>query len=88
MSSGLPQVVVPSVTSLLEDSAVQALQDLGFEVNVVYETLPTFSPNDGRVISQSPQPDVEIDLGTIVTVVIGRGEDLSVPDVTSTTSLP
>ncbi|MEE2769448.1 MAG: Stk1 family PASTA domain-containing Ser/Thr kinase [Actinomycetota bacterium] len=88
VSSGLPQVVVPPVTSLLEDSATQALQDLGFKVNVVYEMLPTFSPNDGRVISQSPQPDVEIDLGTIVTIVIGRGEDLSVPDVASTTTFP
>ena len=87
VSSGLPQVVVPPVTSLLEDSAMQALQDLGFEVNVVYETLPTFSPNDGRVISQSPQPDVEIDLGTIVTIVIGRGEDLSTPDVAPTTTV-
>ena len=65
---------------------MQALQGFGFEVNVVYETLPTFSPNDGRVISQSPQPDVEIDLGTIVTIVIGRGEELSIPDVASTTT--
>ena len=78
VSSGLPQVAVSPVVSLLEDSAVQALEELGFEVNVVYETLPAFSPNDGRVISQSPQPEVEVDLGTIVTVVVGRSENVDV----------
>tara|TARA_B100000586_G_scaffold240924_1_gene194010 strand:- start:880 stop:1197 length:318 start_codon:yes stop_codon:yes gene_type:complete len=77
VSSGLPQVAVSPVVSLLEDSAVQALEELGFEVNVVYETLPAFSPNDGRVISQSPQPEVEVDLGTIVTVVVGRSESVN-----------
>jgi serine/threonine-protein kinase len=76
VSSGLPQVVTPPVTSLLEDSAVQALEELGFEVNVIYEALPAFSPNDGRVISQSPQPEVEVDLGTIVAVVVGRAESV------------
>ena len=77
MSSGLPQFVIPPVTSLLEDSAVQALEELGFAVNVIYEALPAFSPNDGRVISQSPQPEVEVDLGTIVTVVVGRSESVN-----------
>ena len=77
VSSGLPQVVTPPVTSLLEDSAVQALEELGFEVNVIYEALPAFSPNDGRVISQSPQPEVEVDLGTIVAVVVGRAESVN-----------
>jgi beta-lactam-binding protein with PASTA domain len=28
------------------------------------------------VISQSPQPEVEVDVGTIVTVVVGRSESL------------
>ena len=77
VSSGLPQFVIPPVTSLLEDSAVQALEELGFAVNVIYEALPAFSPNDGRVISQSPQPEVEVDLGTIVTVVVGRSESVN-----------
>ncbi|MCH2623915.1 MAG: PASTA domain-containing protein, partial [Acidimicrobiales bacterium] len=77
VSAGLPQALIPPVTSLLEDSAVQALEELGFAVNVIYEALPAFSPNDGRVISQSPQPEVEVDLGTIVTVVVGRSESLN-----------
>ena len=29
------------------------------------------------MISQSPQPEVEVDLGTIVTVVVGRAESVN-----------
>ena len=74
ISSGLPVMTVPSVTSLLEDSAVQILEQEGFQINLIEELLPSESVNDGRVISQSPQPEIEAELGTIVTIVIGRSE--------------
>ena len=74
VSAGIPMVVVPPVVSLLEASAVSALEAAGFEVNVLYETLPTNSPNSGRVISQSPMADVEIELGSSVAVVVGATE--------------
>ena len=74
ISSGLPVIIVPSVTSLLEDSAVQILEGEGFQINRIEELLPTESVNDGRVISQSPQSEIEVELGTIVTIVIGRSE--------------
>ena len=65
---------VPFVTSLLQDSAVQTLEEEGFQVNLIEELLPAGSVNDGRVISQSPQPELEVELGTIVTIVVGRSE--------------
>ena len=74
ISSGLPMILVPSVTSLLEDSALQTLEGEGFQVNLIEELLPEGSVNDGRVISQSPEPELEVELGTIVTIVIGRSE--------------
>jgi serine/threonine-protein kinase len=74
VSAGIPMVVVPPVVSLLEASAVSALEAAGFEVNVLYETLPTNSPNSGRVISQSPMADAEIELGSSVAVVVGATE--------------
>ena len=40
----------------------------------IRDRLPSESVNDGRVISQSPQPEIEAELGTIVTIVIGRSE--------------
>ena len=79
ISSGLPMILVPSVTSLLEDSALQTLEGEGFQVNLIEELLPEGSVNDGRVISQSPAPELEVELGTIVTIVIGRSE-LTQPD--------
>jgi len=75
VSSGLPLVLVPDVEGLMEDRATEALQDLDLEVNVRSEVLPAHSPNDGRAISQSPAFDTEVDLGTRVTIVIGRAED-------------
>ena len=76
ISSGLPVISVPSVTSLLEDSAVQILEEEGFQINLIEELLPAESVNNGRVISQSPQPEIEVELGTIVTIVVGRSEIL------------
>ncbi|MBJ31920.1 MAG: serine/threonine protein kinase [Acidimicrobiaceae bacterium] len=75
VSSGLPLVLVPDVEGLMEDRATEALRDLDLEVNVRSEVLPAYSPNDGRVISQSPTVDTEVDLGTRVTIVIGRAEE-------------
>ena len=74
ISSGLPVMIVPSVTSLLEDSAVQILEEEGFQINLIEELLPAESVNDGRVISQSPQSEIEVELGTIVTIVVGRSD--------------
>ena len=51
------------------------LESIGLGVNVRYELLPVFSPNDGRVINQSPLANLEVDLGTTVTIVVGQAED-------------
>ena len=75
VSSGLPLVMVPSVESMTEAAAVLAMESEDLDVNVRYEPLPAYSPNDGRVISQSPLPDVEVDFGTTVTIVIGQADD-------------
>ena len=77
VSSGLPLVPVPALEGMREVDAVAALTDADLEANVRTESLPAYSPNDGRVISQSPAPDGEVDLGTRVTIVIGRAEDPS-----------
>ena len=65
----------PKACANMEADAVAALTDADLKVNVRTESLPAYSPNDGRVISQSPTPDSEVDLGTRVTIVIGRAED-------------
>ena len=64
-----------------ESAAVPVLESIDLAVNVRYEPLPAFSPNDGRVISQSPVADLEVDLGTTVTIVVGQAEDPEGVDV-------
>ena len=80
VSSGLPLVSVPPVEGLMEDQAVEVLFNVDLESNVRYETLPVNSPNDGRVISQSPVLETVVDFGTQVTIVVGRAEDPSEND--------
>ncbi len=75
VSSGLPLVPVPAVEGMREVDALAALTEVDLVANVRSEDLPAHSPNDGRVISQSPAPDGEVKLGTRVTIVIGRAED-------------
>ena len=74
VSSGRAPVPVPPVVSLTQESATIALEGAGFEVNVRFTALPVNSPNDGRVITQSPLPDEEVAVGTAVTIVVGEAE--------------
>ncbi len=74
VSSGRAPVPVPPVVSLTQESATITLEGAGFEVTVRFTALPVNSPNDGRVITQSPLPDEEVAVGTAVTIVVGEAE--------------
>jgi eukaryotic-like serine/threonine-protein kinase len=69
MSSGRGQVGVPDVVGRTEDNARALLQ--GFDVQTTDEN--TNDPNqDGRVLSQNPPANSQVDQGSTVTLVIGR----------------
>jgi serine/threonine protein kinase len=69
MSSGPGQVGVPDVVGRTEDNARALLQ--GFDVQTTDEN--TNDPNqDGRVLSQNPPANSQVDQGSTVTLVIGR----------------
>jgi eukaryotic-like serine/threonine-protein kinase len=69
MSSGPGQVGVPDVVGRTEDNARALLQ--GFDVQTTDED--TNDPNqDGRVLSQNPPANSQVDQGATVTLVIGR----------------
>ncbi len=71
---------VPDVTGQTRQQATAALQDLGFRVNVTEEFSETVAQD--RVISQSPEGGVSLDVGATVTLRISRGPDtVTVPDV-------
>jgi eukaryotic-like serine/threonine-protein kinase len=94
VSQGPPPVVsVPSVLGLDEGSAQAELENAGFSVEVVDETV--FLPdNEGIVLAQDPGPGSEVDPGTTVTIVVGRfilgdggDETGAATDTTDTTTI-
>jgi serine/threonine-protein kinase len=82
VSSGQGQVGVPDVVGRTEDNARALLQ--GFDVKTTNEN--TNDPNqDGRVLSQNPPANSQVDQGSTVTLVIGRFRET---ETTPTTQQP
>jgi serine/threonine-protein kinase len=70
---------------ILADTAISELRNRGFVPNPVFQSVPAGSPDNGRVISQNPVADVELELGAAVTIVVGRTADTT---TTTTTTAP
>jgi beta-lactam-binding protein with PASTA domain/predicted Ser/Thr protein kinase len=62
---------VPNVVGKPDDVAARTLQDAGFEVNVENVTSPTVQRD--RVATQEPQPGVEAEEGSTVTILVSAG---------------
>jgi eukaryotic-like serine/threonine-protein kinase len=86
VSAGPEQVIVPNVTEKTEQTAREELQLAGFRVEVVDQALPPGSPDNGRVLAQSPSGGQRADVGSTVTITVGRAEAL--PTTTTTTTTP
>ncbi len=81
---GVEQVVVPDVIGLTEVDAVTALEAVQLTVG---ETETRFSEEpSGTVINQSPEPDVSIEIGSEVSLVVSAGQELfMLPDFSGMT---
>ena len=81
ISSGPPQVQVPSVVGLDKAVASARLTDAG--LNLTQELVDSDQPKD-RVTSQTPTGGSTVDKGTRVAIQISRGpQKVEVPDVVS-----
>src|SRR3954452_25605726 len=79
ISSGPPQVQVPSVVGQDKNVATGTLQDKGF--NVTVQPVTSNQPKD-RVISQNPTAGTTVDKGSRVTLLASKGpEKITVPSV-------
>jgi serine/threonine-protein kinase len=79
ISSGPPQVTLPSVVGQDEAAARGTLEDLGLKVTRALEF--SDSPK-GQVTAQSPPPNSSVDKGSRVTITVSKGpEKVDVPDV-------
>ncbi|MFM9137376.1 MAG: PASTA domain-containing protein, partial [Actinomycetota bacterium] len=72
VSGASSKVTVPLVEGLTESDARTALNASGLIWEIKYQNVPAGDPNDGRVISQSRQPDDLVDPGSRVTLVVGK----------------
>lgn len=86
VSAGPEQVIVPNVLEKTEQTARQELQLAGFRIEVVDQPLPPGSPDDGRVLAQSPSGGQRADVGSTVTITVGRAEALPTTTTTTTTT--
>lgn len=80
VSQGVETVAVPDVLLQSQESATQELQDNGFDVSVV--EAPSDDVEAGLVLAQDPQPGVQAQPGSTVTITLSTGpEPVPVPDV-------
>ena len=75
-SESIEQVSVIDVTGLEEDTAVTALEELGFIVSVSYEA--SSDVEEGLVISQSVSAETMLDIGSEITLTVSSGADIVV----------
>ena len=88
VSAGPEQVIVPNVVEKTEETARQELGLAGFDIQVQEQSLPAGSPDDGRVLAQTPPGGQRADVGSTVTITVGRAEVLPPTTTTSTTTPP
>ncbi len=86
VSTGLPQVQVPQVAGLFVDTARTRLTNEGLVVEVTFQTVPSGSADVGRVISQSPAAFVQVNVGELVTLVVGEAAPTPTTTATTTTT--
>jgi beta-lactam-binding protein with PASTA domain len=64
--------LVPAVYGMAADEARQTLLDHGFHVSIDYVEVARDSGQVGVVISQSPEASTLAELGSVVTIRVGR----------------
>ena len=72
ISGGGNQSTVPDVAGQSEADAKSMLNTAGLVWEVRYQNVPAGDENDGLVISQSLQPDTQVNPGSKVTLIVGR----------------
>ncbi|WP_419580049.1 PASTA domain-containing protein [Streptococcus suis] len=76
-----PQVV-PNVVGKSQENATQVLQTAGFSVGTITQEYSS-SVTAGQVISTDPVAHTELAKGSIINLVISKGKELVMPDLTS-----
>jgi len=84
VSSGIPRIEVPDVVGLFADSAIQGLQNRGLTPVSEFTPVAEGSADVGRVVGQTPPPFLEVESGSVVTILVGQA--VEEPTTTSSTT--
>ena len=77
ISSGPPPVTIPDVQGLLFDTGRLAVERAGLVIGTVtFEGVEPGSADVGRILAQTPPPNLEVSAETPVDVVVGEGVDV------------
>lgn len=82
VSKGSAPQLVPNVVGKTQENASQLLQTAGFIVGAISQEYSS-SVEAGMVISTDPAADAELEKGSTVNMVVSKGKELIMPDLTS-----
>ena len=76
ISDGPPLVAIPDVQDLLFDTGKLAIERAGLVIGkVTFEPVEPGSADVGRILAQTPPPNLEVSAGTLVDVVVGEASE-------------
>lgn len=82
VSKGVAPQVVPNVVGKTQENATQILQTAGFSIGTITQEYSS-SVTAGQVISTDPVANTELTKGSIINLVVSKGKELIMPDLTS-----
>ena len=88
VSSGPQPVSVPAVEGKTEADARNELSAAGLQVSVKYVTVAFGSPDDGKVVAQSPDAGSNVAPGATVRLTVGKAVQPTTTKATTTTTAP
>lgn len=76
VSSGLPLVAIPDVVGLLFDTGKLTLEREGLVIETItFEAVEPGSTDVGRILAQTPPPNLEVSVDTRVDLVVGEASE-------------
>ena len=76
ISDGPPLVAIPDVQGLLFDTGKLAIERAGLVIGIVtFEPVEPGSADVGRILAQTPPPNLEVSAETLVDVVVGESSE-------------
>ena len=81
ISSGPPQVTMPTLQGIPVEQAIQTLQDAGFASKNIIEQQVQSSQDSGLVLSTQPAAGTSLTVDSQVTLVVSKGTITTVPNI-------